>query len=234
MSHLRTLLLLFLFFPLYANAQLHLGVRGGYNISSISFIPDYKEQSVYDRLLDVGLVVKQYNLNYLGFQGELNFTQRGFRRPMGEEHYYKRISSYLEAPLFMQIRVKGKRLFAHINVGATASYMLYSHHGNNTQGAYDMGQYKINILVDNRFDYGLMGGLAVGYEFNFGTLQIEARYQYGFGDLYYYKFEGNPSRSPVRVQNVSFTYLYNLSSWLQNKKLKLVENENSSANVINK
>lgn len=234
MSHLRPFLFLLLFFPLCANAQLHIGVRGGYNISSVDFIPSYKERSVYDRPLDMGLVVKHYDLKYLGFQGELNFTQRGFRRPIDEEHYYKRISSYLEAPLFIQVPVKGKQLFAHLNVGATASYMLYSYHGDNTLGEYAMEKYEISILRDNRFDYGLMGGLAVGYEFKFGIFQLEARYHYGFGDLYYYKFEGNPTRSPGRVQNISFTYLYNLSSWFQAKKAKPMENDNRSANDINK
>ena len=212
MKQLKIVLLILLAFPLWAQSQLHFGVRGGYSISSVDLVPNLKQRSLYDRALDVGLVAKYYDLQYFGFQTELNLTQRGYRKPVDDEYRYKRISTYAEVPLFMQIRAKYNNLFAHVNIGVTMSYMLNSYHGTDTLGVYVLYKYDLNVLRDNRFDYGLMGGVGVGYDFKFGTLQVEARYHYGFGDLYYYNFQGNPTRSPARVQNISFTYLYNLTS----------------------
>jgi hypothetical protein len=222
----KTLLLLFLLTISVASfSQLHVGLRGGYSISSVDFIPDYKQRPVYERLFDAGLVFKYFDLQYFGFQGEVNLTQRGYRLPLGDEKHYKRISTYAEIPLFMQVRAKHNNIFIHFNAGVTASYMLRSVEGDNLTGSYQMSTYETNILRDNRFDYGLMGGLGVGYDFSWGTIQVEARFHYGLGDLYYYKFEDNPTRSPARVQNISFTYLYNISSLFHKRKEMKQETE---------
>lgn len=218
MKHQKILIILLAILPVAAQSQLHVGVRGGYSISSVAITPSNKQRAVYDRLFDGGIVFKYFDLQYFGFQGEINVTQRGYRLPLGDENHYKRISTYAEVPLFMQIRAKYNNFFMHFNAGATASYMLNSQHGSDTSGIYEMNKYNINILRDNPFDYGLMGGVGIGYDFKFGTIQVEARFYYGLGDLYYYKFEGNPLRSPARVQNISFTYLYNISSLFEKRK----------------
>lgn len=218
MKHQKLLILLLAILPITAQSQLHIGVRGGYNISSVAFTPSNKQRAVYDWLFDGGIVFKYFDLQYFGFQGEINVTQRGYRLPLSDENHYKRISTYAEVPIFMQVRAKHNNFFMHFNAGVSASYMLSSSHGSDTSGVYQMHKYNINILRDNPFDYGLMGGVGIGYDFKFGTIQVEARFHFGLGDLYYYKFEGNPAQSPVRVQNISFTYLYNISSLFERRK----------------
>lgn len=211
MRIIRLSIFLLLFIPLSGFGQLHLGVKGGYNISSVSFIPDQKQRPIYNGLFDAGLIVKYYDLTYFGFQAELNFTQRGFRSLVDEEIYKRRVNSYLDMPMFMQIRIQQKDLFAHLNAGVSFSYLLSAKEGTNETGEYVMLEYKPNILRDHRVDYGLIGGAGVGYEFGWGTLQVEVKYYYGLGDLYQYDFEGNPTRSPAWVQNISLSYLYNIS-----------------------
>lgn len=216
------LILLFLF-PHWALSQVHIGLRGGYSISSVEFIPFQKERSLFDRVFDGGLVVKHYDLEYFGFQGEINLTQRGYRLPIDEEFLKKRINTYIEAPIFMQVRFKQKGFFTHFNVGFYASWLLKSIEGDNSSGSYQLENYDFSLLKDNRVDYGLVGGLALGYESNWGTLQAEARFFFGLGDLYYYNYENNPIRSPARVQNISLAYLYNISSIKKNKKKPIEE-----------
>ncbi len=218
MRFTKYIVLLFFLIPHWAFSQLHLGIRGGYSISSIEFTPYQKERSLFDRVFDGGLVVKYFDLEYFGFQGELNFTQRGYRLPIDEDILKKRINTYIETPIFMQIRFRQKGFFTHFNVGFYASWLLKSAEGDNSSGAYDLSNYEFSLIKDNRVDYGLVGGLALGYDSKWGTLQVEARFFYGLGDLYYYNYDGNPIRSPARVQNLSLTYLYNISSIRKSKK----------------
>lgn len=217
----------FLFFlltmlPFIGNGQLLLGARGGYSISSVAFIPDMDQKPIYNGLVDVGLVAKYFDLKYFGFQGELNFTQRGYRAPVNEEFSMKRVNSYLEMPLYMQIRFSQKDFFIHLNAGTYLSFLLSAKEGTNESGEYNMLDYEFNILRDHRVDYGLAGGVGIGYDFSWGTLQLEVKYVYGLGDLLKYDYEGNPSRSPAWVQNISLGYLYNFSK-KRDKKASLKE-----------
>jgi hypothetical protein len=219
MRIIRLSIFLLLFIPVLGFGQLHLGVKGGYNISSISFIPDQKERPIYNGLFDAGLIVKYYDLTYFGFQAELNFTQRGYRSPIDEEIYKRRVNSYLEMPMFMQIRIKQNDFFAHLNAGVSLSYLLSAKEGTNETGDYVMSSYNPKILRDHRVDYGLIGGAGIGYEFGWGTLQVDVKYYYGLGDLYKYDYEGNPTRSPAWVQNISLSYLYNISKKKSKKNI---------------
>jgi hypothetical protein len=215
MRFVKIILILTVLFPIKSFGQLHVGFRGGYNISSIEFIPIKREKALYDKVLDAGLVVKYYDLQYFGFQGEVNINQRGYKLPVNDTVNFKRINTYIEVPIFTQVRAAYKGFFVHFNVGVSASYLLKAVEGNNEEGKYAMSDYKINILRDNRFDYGLIGGLGIGHNFKWGTIQLEARYHYGLGDLFYHNYEGNPLRSPHRIQSISLSYLYNFSNFFK-------------------
>jgi len=197
--------------------QFYLGARGGYNISSVSFLPTQDEEQVNDLHIDAGFVAKHFDTKYFGFQGELNLTQRGYRAPIVDSVFNKRINTYIELPMFMQIKAEHKGFFVHLNVGFYASVLLESQHGNNQQGEYNLNTYDIHVLRDNRFDYGIPGGVGFGYNFKWGTLQLDARYFYGLGDLYHHDYNGNPMRSPARVLNFSVSYLLNISKLRENR-----------------
>lgn len=216
------LLLALVLSPVAGFTQLLLGARGGYNISSVSFINDIDQRPIYNGLADAGLVVKYYDLTYFGFQGEMNFTQRGYRAPIDDQFFMKRVNSYLELPIYMQVRFKQKNFFVHLNAGFYLSFLLSAKEGTNENGEFEMMSYEFNILRDHRVDYGLPGGVGIGYDFNWGTIQLEVKYVYGLGDLFKYNYEGNPSRSPAWVQNISLSYMYNLSK-KRDKKASLKE-----------
>jgi hypothetical protein len=199
----------------FVHGQMLIGVRSGYSTSTVNFLPSQKQQPLMDVVTDVGIVVKHFDLVYFGFQTEANFTQRGYRLPYNDTLFTKRINSYVELPMFMQIRTSRKNLFAHFNVGFYASYLLGAQVGNNEQGDYAMQNYRLSVLRDNRFDFGIPGGLGVGYNFGWGTIQADYRYFFGLADLYKHSFEGNPSWSPAATQNASISVLYNFSKQLQ-------------------
>lgn len=207
----RIIIALFMYIPFLAPGQVYIGARAGYGISSVEFVPTQKERGLFDDGFDFGLSIKYFDLQYVGFQSDLSITRRGYRKPLQDTLLYKRVNSYLECPIYMQVRLKSKGLFIHLNAGCYGAYLLNSMVGNNQSGEYQMENYKFNILKDNRFDYGLIGTTGIGYETPLGIFQFDFRYTWGLGDLYYHKYEGMPGRSPARVQNLSFSYYWNLS-----------------------
>jgi hypothetical protein len=91
-----------------------------------------------------------------------------------------------------------------------------------TTGNLVLNNVKFNVLRDNRFDYGLIGGAGISHEFRWGVLQIEARILYGYSDLYDYKYADMPKESKAVAQNISFSYLYNISKiGKKNKKVDI-------------
>ncbi len=207
----RILIVLFSFFSLLTHGQVYLGARTGYSVSSVEFTPTQKEKSLFDDGLEIGLSFKHFDQQYVGFQSEISIVRRGFRKPFEDTLTYKRINSYIELPIFMQVRLENRGLFMHLNAGCYGAFLLNSVEGDNRTGGYIMQNYEFNILRDKRFDYGLIGTVGVGYETPLGVFQIDFRYIWGLGDLYDHEYEGTPGRSPSRIQNLSFSYYWNLS-----------------------
>lgn len=196
----------------HSQAQLLLGVRGGYSASGILFTPERDFMPLTDPLIDGGMVLKYFNLERVGFQAEANLTQRGYISAVGTDSIYKRINTYAEVPVYFQIRAEKSNLFGHINLGFYAAVLLNAKSGEGPEGSsISLKPYSLNILRDNYFDFGLRGGVGTGYDFSWGTLQLDIRFNYGFGDLYYYNYANNPTRSPAMFLNGSLSLMINLS-----------------------
>lgn len=225
-KHLTILTIVLSFIPAIANAQLQLGVRAGYSASGIRFTPTRETTPLLNPLIDVGIIAKHYDLKYVGFQGELNFTQQGYHETIDTTSKV-RVNSYVNAPLFFQLKTTHKNLFAHLNIGFYASVMAHSQHGEGDPKNIKLSKYEINVLRDNIFEYGLVGGIGTGYNFKWGAIQLDIRYTYGFGDLYKYSFSGNPERSPAWKINASAGFLFNFPS-KKNEEDTLPTNSNET------
>lgn len=206
----RVIICVILFVPFFALGQTMVGVRGAWGLSGAYIAPTQYQKPVYGNF-EAGFIVKHFNLKYVGFQGELNIVERGYRKPINEWAFYKRANTYLELPIFLQGKVQYRASYLIINAGCYAAYLIDSKEGDNLSGAYNMVDYDFSILRDNRFDYGLLGGLGLGYDIKNITLQVEVRVLYGLGDIYKHSYNGNPTQSPFFSQSISLGILYNLS-----------------------
>jgi hypothetical protein len=221
MKLVRTLILCLTLLPLWGYGQIQLGVRGGYSISGVYFIPDLKQKPLLDHLIDGGIIAKYFDLKHVGFQGELYMIQRGYRATNEDLTTIKRINTYVEMPLFFQVRANKNGFFGHVNMGFSSSFLLSAKMGDNATGEFVLTNYKLNVLKDNRFDYGLLGGVGIGYDFKWGCFQLDVKYYHGLGDLYYYNLLGNPTRSPAWAQSITLSYLVSISK--KQKKEVLIE-----------
>jgi len=208
----RITLVIFLNLPaLLGFSQTYVGARSGYNMSIINFKPWQDTKMVYRMGGDYGITVKHFDNDYVGFQAELNYVERGYRQPYGEWEIFMHLNHYIELPMFLQGRFMYKGYFVHLNAGCYGAYLLWAEEGLNTTGEFDLKPYKINILYDERFDFGLVGGFGLGKEFKWGTLQADARLFYGFADLFDHDYEEMPEESRSTVESVSVSYYLNLS-----------------------
>jgi hypothetical protein len=218
----RFLLIGLIFIPTFCWAQMYVGFRAGYSpLTKISFKPDYKATNFPADRPDFGIIFKYYNDKYAGFQGEINFAQRGYNKPLGDTAQLRHISNYVELPIFFQLHLNISGLYVHAGAGCYAAYLLSSREGTDTTGTMILKDYPLNILRDKRFDYGLIGGGGLSYEFFWGVIQVEARVMYGYGDLYKYTYAGMPQQSKAVIQNFSFSYMYNISKLGKNRKQKV-------------
>ena len=218
----RYILLVLIIFPAFCWSQVYVGVKTGYSpLSTVSFKPNLKETIFVGERLDYGLVLKYFDNKWMGFQGELNFTQRGYNRPYpntNDTAQLRQVNNYIELPILMQLHINLASVYLHFNAGCYAAYLLSAKQGVDTTGSMVLKNYQFNILRDNRFDYGLIGGAGLSHEFSWGVIQVEARISYSYGDLYKYTYAGMPEQSKAVVQNVSISYMYNFSKFGQRKK----------------
>lgn len=218
----RYIIIVLIVFPVFCWSQVYVGIKTGYSpLSMISFKPDVKAVIFTGERLDYGLVLKYYDNKWIGFQGEFNVTQRGYNRPYrstSDTSQLRRVNNYVELPIFLQLHINLAGVYLHVNAGCYAAYMISAKQGVDTSGSMILTNYQFNILRDNRFDYGLVGGAGIGHEFRWGVIQVEARFSYGYADLYKYTYTGMPEESKAIVQNVSLSYMYNFSKLGQKKK----------------
>jgi hypothetical protein len=90
----------------------------------------------------------------------------------------------------------------------------------NTTGTFVLEKIKLNVLYDKRFDFGLAGGIGLGREFKWGTLQVDGRIFYGYTDLFDHTYIDMPRQSRSYVESVSFSYYLNLTDLRSNLKEK--------------
>ncbi len=204
----RALFILLLVSPIFVFGQTHIGIRSAYSVSGVSFNPSLDQRLLYGTY-DAGILIRHYNLKYVGFQGEINLSQRGFRIPINDTVQFKRKNSYLEIPIFMQVKFQNKRFIVQFQAGCYGAYLLSSSVGNNETGSYKMSNYKFNILKDNRFDYGLVGSAGLGVNISSISLIAEYRLYYGLADLYRHTYPDNPRQSQQISQGIGVSLMFN-------------------------
>lgn len=169
-------------FGLYAQPRLeqpemYVGFHGGVIASMVRFSPRV-EQSLLPPVLggNGGLVFRYSRTKYTAIQLELNYMHRGWHEKNTD--YYRHLD-YIEIPLLMHLYV-GKTVRGFLNLGPQFGYCIaqYDKNGSGLSGH----QYE---PASKPWDWGLAAGL--GLQVNTrraGSYQLEARFNFSFGDLY--------------------------------------------------
>ncbi|MCB9265456.1 MAG: PorT family protein [Lewinellaceae bacterium] len=212
----------FTVFTFAAQAQVSLGLRGGYQMANINatkgldaLAPDFKTIDAFS----IGAVM-EVPLGYgFNFQPELAYSRKGFSIqestaldlfnipvPVGVEALSR--FDYLEAPLLMKYKFGDGRVNAYIAAGPTFGYALDGQLITRANALVDIKlidtDIDLNAINYERFE--VAGTVAGGLSFYtpFGQLFLDARYNHGFTQVYDIPVVDEKARNKSFGINVGF------------------------------
>lgn len=145
------------------------GVKGGLNVSNLYIDDIHDEDARYG--FNVGFFGEVISSDAAALQLELLYSTKGSRAYYdGFNQEVKYNLNYLDLPVLAVIKL-GET--AEIHLGGYASYLLQANVS--YDGDWGSGNEEVDKDRLKSFDYGLIGGVG----FNFGPMQVGARYNYG-------------------------------------------------------
>lgn len=173
---------------------LEVGIAGGLNMSKMDMQPKIGQK--YINGLNGGISVRYTSEKYFKMicaaQIEANFSQRGWEEDFDDNtgNSYKRTINYVEIPFLAHLAFgnepRGLQFF--INLGPQVGFMI----GDKEEY---IGQWSIESRptatrpvygkeIENKFEYGIAGGLGLELKTKAGNFFIEGRYYYGLSDIF--------------------------------------------------
>ncbi len=167
--------------PRLAQDEMYVGFHAGAIATIVNFSPEV-QQTVGNPFLGAngGFVFRYAGHKVCGLQVELNYMQRGWKE---ERTGFQRTIDYIELPFLTHLYF-GRKFRGFVNLGPQIGYAIREESKNtptDLTNLYPTAQY---LSIDNRFDWGIAGGLGMLYRSKAGVYQLEARFNYSFGGLY--------------------------------------------------
>lgn len=202
--------------------NLSVGVNAGMNMSSVSFEPSIKQKSQSGMAFGVTAryMSEKYFKMMCGIQAEINYSQRGWNEKIedGSGNSYSRVMNYVEVPLLAHLAFgkdsneKGVKFF--VNAGPQMAFFLsekekLSENWDPTYRPNGVVQ-QYGKMTENKFDYGILGGLGLELSTKAGHFLLEGRYYYGLSDFYKSSKKDEFGRSGHSYMGVRLTYLFDI------------------------
>lgn len=211
-------------FSLTASAQLGeqrnnlaIGFNAGANYSNVSFQPTIKQNGLIG--ITGGLTGRYISEKYFamicGAQVEINYSQRGWDEKfeeLNDDRVYSREMTYIEVPFLAHLafgKDRGAQFF--INLGPQVGFLLSDkekREGTWTTSQLASEQY--GKKIENKFDYGIVGGGGLEIRTKAGNFLLEGRYYFGLADFYNSTKKDYFSRSAHTVISARLTYLFDI------------------------
>ena len=204
-------------------SNLAVGVNLGMNMTKVEFSPRIKQKSHNGMAFGVTaryMCEKYFNM-MCGIQAEINYTQRGWKEDIddGSDNTYSRTMNYIEVPLLAHLAFgkdaldKGVKFF--INMGPQVAYFLsekekMSEEWNPAYRPNGVNQ-QYGKWVENKFDYGILGGMGLELSTKAGHFLLEGRYYYGLADFWGSSKKDEFGRSGHSYMGVKLTYLFDIT-----------------------
>jgi hypothetical protein len=207
--------LLFLFSH-YSNAQTSFGIRFGTNLPSVSFEPSINQQAIIT--YNGGLIFEHFEEKHAGIQLEVNFSQKGWKEIIDSVHFYSRTINYIEIPFMSHFYVGSEKANVFLNLGPYVGYGIAAKQTVTAIDTVETSNYNFTGS-DNRFDFGLLGGLGIKRQFGFGILQLEGRFSLGFSDITKSVNSTIVGTAKNQVISISVAYLTGYPFFKRKKKI---------------
>ena len=202
--------------------NLAIGINGGLNMSQVEFSPSIKQNT--QNGMSLGVTARYMSEKYFnmlcGIQVELNYSQRGWNDKIedGSENTYSRTMNYLEVPFLAHLAFgkdaidSGAQFF--LNLGPQFAFFL--NEKENMSDNWDPSYRPNGVvqqygkMVENKFDYGIVGGGGIELSTKVGHFLLEGRYYLGLSDFYKSTKKDEFGRSGHSYIGIRLTYLYDI------------------------
>ena len=180
-----------------------IGVQYGAALSQVMWNPTQNQKMLLIPV-NVGVTYTLYGkmfgyMPYFGIQTGIFYAREGYEFEKNEDTGYtpnvagakKAVMDVLEVPILSHMHVDFWHFKIIAQIGMFAGYRMSIHRdpiGPNTMDAAIANSF---LKTDNRFDYGIKGGLGFGLVFDPIELHIQAMYKHSFSSLY------EPDHDPV-------------------------------------
>jgi len=192
----RFLIILFFLATNTLSAQWNVGIKYGVVQSSLNydqkFLQDNIEQDI--KLGNVfGLTFQYFNQPHIGLQMEALYTQKGFKTKYDtlSNTQYQRDIDYLTIPMSMYVYIGKGNFNINLILGAFCGYALSSNEIYTEGDNQYEEKYQFDREFDNRFEFGLQGGIGIRNVFNFGILELQGNFSYNFISIYKWGVSNN-------------------------------------------
>ena len=150
------------------------GVQYGVNFSSVIATPSIGEEAIWT-FNSVGVYYTYFHalwdhLFNFGLQAGVKYGKQGYASQYTQ---YGETCTVAEIPLLSKFKFDFSRFRVMLNLGPFVGYRL----GTDKEGGFDK--------YDQRYAYGIMGGLGFAVVFKPLEFHIEGNYQYSLGSMYH-------------------------------------------------
>lgn len=176
--------------------DLAIGVNMGYTMNRMSFDPTIKQtwKNGITGGLSARYTCEKYFRTLCAIQMELNYANLGWKEVIETfSDTYERSIHYIQMPFLARLGwgYERKGVMAYFVLGPQIGYCI----GENSKQGGDFSEETLNLRpnrvnqqyampVENKFDYGITGGMGLEYNSKIGHFMVEGRYYFALSDIY--------------------------------------------------
>ena len=173
-----------------------IGVQYGAGLSQVMWNPSQNQQMII-MPMNVGVTYTLYGkmfgyMPYFGFQAGIFYGKEGYQFEYNEEKDYtykiegaeKAVFEMIEVPVLSHLHIDFWHMKIIAQIGCFAGYRLSVERFPGHTGNVSPDVQHSFLPTDNRFDYGLKGGVGFGLVFEPIELHFQAMYKHSFSSLY--------------------------------------------------
>lgn len=173
-----------------------IGLQYGVGLSRVNWNPTQKQDMLL-MPMNIGVFYTKYGkmfgyMPYFGLEAGLVYTTEGYQFKHDEEENYtykiagaeKAVMEVVELPVLAHLHVDFWNMKIIANIGCYAGYRLSIERFPGKTGSVSDQVAHSFLETDNRFDYGLKGGVGLGLVFDPIEIHIKGMYKHSFSSLY--------------------------------------------------
>lgn len=185
-----------------------IGIQYGAGMSRVMWNPSQKQDMVFIPV-NFGITYTKYGkmfgyMPYFGFQIGFMYAREGYQFKYNEESDYtykiegaeKAIMDVIEVPMYFQFHLDFWKMKVMAQLGCFGGYRLSIERFPGKTGSVSEEVAHSFTDTDRRFDYGIKGGVGLGFIFDPIEIHLQAMYKHSLSSLYepdhnsryYYRF----------------------------------------------